>query len=61
MTCVIGRKMRDMKEKLSAATEESAEYIPVRARKKIFKAAAAVTVAAAFAVGACGLVPKFFE
>lgn len=53
--------MRDMKEKLSAATEESAEYIPVRARKKIFKAAAAVTVAAAFAVGACVFVPKFFE
>ena len=53
--------MRDMKEKLSAATEESAEYIPVRARKKIFKAAAAVAVAAAFAVGACVFVPKFFE
>lgn len=53
--------MRDMKEKLSAATEESAEYIPVRARKNIFKAAAAVTVAAAFAVGACVFVPKFFE
>lgn len=51
----------EMKEKLSAATEESAEYIPVRARKKIFKAAAAVTVAAAFAVGACVFVPKFFE
>ena len=51
----------EMKEKLSAATEESAEYIPVRARKKIFKAAAAVAVAAAFAVGACVFVPKFFE
>ena len=62
MTSAFGRAMRNMKEKVSAAAEESAEYIPAGAKKKFWlKIAAIGAVVLSLAVGAGIVVPQFFE
>ena len=62
MTSAFGCAMRNMKEKVSAAAEESAEYIPAGAKKKFWlKIAAIGAVVLSLAVGAGIVVPQFFE
>ena len=62
MTSACGREMRNMKDKASAAAEESAEYIPAGAKKKFWlKAAAIGAVVLSLAVSASLVVPQFFE
>ena len=62
MTSAFGREMRNMREKASAAAEESAEYIPAGAKKKFWlKAAAIGAVVLSLAVSASLVVPQFFE
>lgn len=62
MTSAFGRAMRNMKDKVSAAAEESAEYIPAGAKKKFWlKIAAIGAVVLSLAVGAGIVVPQFFE
>ncbi len=62
MTSACGCEMRNMKDKASAAAEESAEYIPAGAKKKFWlKAAAIGAVVLSLAVSASLVVPQFFE
>ena len=62
MTSAFGRVMRNMKDKVSAAAKESAEYIPAGAKKKSWlKIAAIGAVVLSLAVGAGIVVPQFFE
>ena len=62
MTSACGREMRNMKDKASAAAEESAEYIPAGVKKKFWlKAAAIGAVVLSLAVSASLVVPQFFE
>ena len=60
MTSACGREMRNMKDKASAAAEESAEYIPAGVKKKFWlKAAAIGAVVLSLAVSASLVVPQF--